>query len=77
MTQIALTNGARRPTKGAMRTMMTIALLSATGFAGGCVSVTAPDKPIVINLNIKITQEVVYRLDGKAKALIESNAGIF
>lgn len=56
---------------------MTIALLSATGFAGGCVSVTAPDKPIVINLNIKITQEVVYRLDGKAKALIESNAGIF
>ena len=77
MTQIALTNGAGRPTKGDMRTMMTIALLSATGFAGGCVSVTAPDKPIVINLNIKITQDIVYRIDGKSKALIESNGGIF
>jgi YnbE-like lipoprotein len=45
--------------------------------AGGCVNVTAPDKPIVINLNISITQEVVYRLDNKAKALIQDNPGIF
>ncbi|SDA13442.1 YnbE family lipoprotein [Sphingomonas pollutisoli] len=45
--------------------------------AGGCVNVTAPDKPIVINLNISVTQEVVYRLDGEAKSLIQSNPGIF
>ena len=45
--------------------------------AGGCINVTAPDKPIVINLNISITQEVVYRLDNKAKALIQENPGIF
>lgn len=45
--------------------------------AGGCVNVTAPDKPIVINLNISITQEVVYRLDNKAKTLIQQNPGIF
>lgn len=45
--------------------------------AGGCVNVTAPDKPIVINLNISITQEVVYRLDNKAKAIIQDNPGIF
>ena len=45
--------------------------------AGGCVNVTAPDKPIVINLNISITQEVVYRLDNKAKTLIQENPGIF
>ncbi|TGX54673.1 YnbE family lipoprotein [Sphingomonas gei] len=44
---------------------------------GGCVNVTAPDKPIVINLNISITQEVVYRLDNKAKTLIQQNPGIF
>jgi hypothetical protein len=44
---------------------------------GGCVNVTAPDKPIVINLNISITQEVVYRLDNKAKTLIQENPGIF
>lgn len=44
---------------------------------GGCVTVSAPDKPIVINLNINIKQEVVYRLDGKAKAVINENAEIF
>jgi hypothetical protein len=44
---------------------------------GGCVTVNAPDKPIVINLNISITQEVVYRLDSKAKAIIQDNPGIF
>lgn len=44
---------------------------------GGCVSVTAPDKPIVINLNISVTQEVVYRLDNEAKSLIKQNPGIF
>ena len=47
------------------------------GAAGGCVNVTAPDKPIEINLNINVTQEVVYRLDGEAKSLIQQNPGIF
>ena len=44
---------------------------------GGCVNVTAPTKPIEINLNISVTQEVVYRLDGEAKSLIQQNPGIF
>jgi len=44
---------------------------------GGCVNVAAPDKPIVINLNINITQQVVYRLDGQAKELIQQKPGIF
>jgi len=47
-----------------------------TGLAA-CVQVTAPDKPIVINLNINIKQEVVYRLDGDAKSLINEEADIF
>ncbi|MDM7955552.1 YnbE family lipoprotein [Blastomonas sp.] len=51
--------------------------LAAAGVLGGCVTVSAPDKPIVINLNINIKQEVVYRLDGKAKAVIDENAEIF
>lgn len=51
--------------------------LAPAAFLGGCVNVTAPDKPIVINLNISITQEVVYRLDNKAKELIQDNPGIF
>lgn len=43
----------------------------------GCVNISAPDKPIVINLNINVTQEVVYRLDSEAKSLIQQNPGIF
>lgn len=43
----------------------------------GCVNVSAPDKPIEINLNINVKQEVVYRLDGEAKSTIKANPGIF
>lgn len=43
----------------------------------GCINVTAPNKPIEINLNIAVTQQVVYKLDGQAKSLIQSNPGIF
>ncbi|TKD52165.1 YnbE family lipoprotein [Sphingomonas baiyangensis] len=53
------------------------AAIGAAMLAGGCINVDAPDKPIVINLNINITQEVVYRLDGEAKSLIQQNPGIF
>ena len=45
--------------------------------APGCVNVTAPSKPIEINLNITITQDVVLKLDGQAKSLIQQNPGIF
>ena len=44
---------------------------------GGCISVKAPDKPIVIELNINIKQEVVYRLAGDAAKTIENNKEIF
>jgi hypothetical protein len=43
----------------------------------GCVQVTAPDKPIVINLNIAIRQEVLYKLDAASKKVIEENPEIF
>jgi len=44
---------------------------------GGCVSVNAPDKPIVIELNINIRQEVIYRLAAEAGNTIEDNPEIF
>ena len=53
-----------------------LGLMIAAGTAG-CVNVTAPDKPIEINLNISVTQEVVYRLDNEAKSVIQQNPGIF
>ncbi len=63
--------------KQAVTMMRTLTIGSAVLAAAGCVNVSAPDKPIVINLNINITQEVVYRLDGEAKTLIQDNPGIF
>ena len=44
---------------------------------GGCVSVSAPDKPIVIELNINIKQEVIYRLAADAGNTIDENAESF
>jgi hypothetical protein len=44
---------------------------------GGCVQVTAPDKPIVIELNVNIRQEVIYRLAADAGNTIEENEDIF
>ena len=52
-------------------------LLGMPLIAGGCVNISAPDKPIQINLNINVAQEVVYRLDNEAKSLIKQNPGIF
>ena len=56
---------------------MRLAILMSPIVAGGCVNVTAPTKPIEINLNISVTQEVVYRLDSEAKSVIQQNPGIF
>ena len=44
---------------------------------GGCVSVSAPDKPIVIELNINIKQEVVDHLAADAGNTIQDNPDIF
>ncbi len=48
-----------------------------SGLAAGCISVNAPDRPIVIELNINIKQEVIYRLAEDAGSTIEQNPDIF
>ena len=54
-------------------------LLAAAAAAGasGCVNVAAPERPIEINLNITIRQEVVVRLQRDAQELIQNNPGVF
>ena len=42
-----------------------------------CVTVKAPDKPIEINLNVKIEQEVLVRLQRDVDQLIKSNPDAF
>ena len=43
----------------------------------GCINVNAPEEPIVIELNINIRQEVIYRLAEDAATTIEENEDIF
>ena len=68
------------PKTGARRRTIfgrSLAVLIGATVLSGCVQIETPDKPIEINLNINIRQEVVYRLDGDAKKLIEQNSEIF
>ena len=39
--------------------------------------VEAPDKPIVINLNIKIEQEVRVKVDKDVESLVNNNPNLF
>ena len=43
----------------------------------GCISVSSPDKPIEINLNVTIQQEVVVRLQRDVEQLIQQNPEAF
>ncbi|MGF7150947.1 hypothetical protein FHS96_004608 [Sphingomonas zeicaulis] len=43
----------------------------------GCIQVTAPEKPIEINLNINVKQEVLVKLQQDAEKLIEDNPELF
>jgi len=61
--------------RGAVRALAVL-VAGATALAG-CISVNAPDKPIVIELNINIKQEVIYRLADDVKQNIEANPDIF
>lgn len=62
-----------------MRQLVSISLLGLFAF-GACapkVQIIAPDKPIVINLNVKIDQEVRVRLDKDVEDLLADNPDIF
>jgi len=73
-----LTNRASRSHKATMwKAGAVLVAVLGSGMAGGCISVTAPDKPIVIELNINIKQEVIYRLAPGAQNTIEENSSIF
>lgn len=53
--------------------------LMAIAALGGCatVKVQAPDKPIEINLNVNIKQEVLIKMDKEIEDLIANNPDIF
>lgn len=61
-----------------MRALITTVVIAAAGSAlGGCIQLRAPDKPIEINLNVNIRQEVVVRLEKDVADLIKKNPAVF
>lgn len=54
-----------------------IPLFAAALALGGCITVKAPEKPIEINLNVNVRQEVVVRLQKDADAFISNNPELF
>lgn len=54
--------------------LTTVALLAA---CTPTVKIEPPDKPIVINLNIKIEQEIRIRIEKDVEALFEDEEGLF
>jgi hypothetical protein len=78
MIQPSLTNQARGASrKGMERIGRGLSIIAAAAVLCGCVSVSAPERPIEINLNITIRQEVVVRLQRDAQELIQNNPGVF
>ncbi len=74
MNRAILTRVRQRARLAAMKRNFELVLV---GTLSGCVQVAAPDKPIEINLNINIRQEVVVRLQEDVRDLIKKNPGVF
>jgi hypothetical protein len=81
MKHVKLTSRAARAHKAPME-LAKKGLAGAVLMAGlvalpGCITVNAPEDAIVIELNINITQEVIYRLAEDVRQNIEENPEIF
>ena len=77
-TSACMDAAAQQPGRSGLRAWgAAVLLVSGVVLMPGCISVAAPDKPIVIELNINIKQEVVYRLAADAENTIEENESIF
>lgn len=77
MTFPRLTKDASDATRPGMKRMQILALAGLSAILAGCIQVKAPDKPIEINLNVNVRQEVVVRLQQDAQQLIQENPELF
>lgn len=65
------------PMTGKRRAVAGVVAMAGSVLAGGCITVNAPAEPIVIELNVNITQEVIYRLADDVRQNIDENPDIF
>ena len=80
MTRPDLTEPVRRahkPAMGMRRTIAGVILVVGSALAGAFTVTHPPAEPIVIELNVNITQEVVYRLADDVRQNIDENPEIF
>jgi len=71
-----LTKGRAGATRSIMAKLLIPPILGAVTMTG-CIQVSAPEKPIEINLNVNVKQEVVVRLQKDAEDFIENNPELF
>ena len=69
--------GECRDARGMGRLCKAGLVMAGAGAMSGCINVAAPDEPIVIELNINIRQEVIYRLAEDAANTVDANEDIF
>lgn len=62
--------------RGVMRLKAGLAMATALGLSA-CINVSAPEEPIVIELNIDINARILYELADSANNTIDENADIF
>lgn len=77
MKGLMLTKGRPEGYARRMKPASTLLIAATLALLAGCVTVKAPDKPIEINLNVNIRQEVVYSLKQDANDLIQNNPELF
>lgn len=76
----SLCNVRASDSRGGARGTGVKAMAALTGLGAmlsGCINIQAPDKPIVIQLDISIRAEVLYALAEDAANTIDENADIF
>ena len=57
--------------------MLVLLALLAAGACTPTVKVEAPEKPITINLNVKIEHEIRVKVDRELESLFEEDNGLF
>jgi hypothetical protein len=77
MIRLLLTKVDQTRYAGAMKQAALLLMAASVAACSGCVQVQAPDKPIEINLNVNIKQEVVLSLKKDVSALIKDNPELF
>lgn len=63
--------------RNATRVLFACLIIAAVAGCTPTVKVEAPDKPIVINLNVKIEQEVRVKVDRDVDTLLQNNPDLF